>query len=120
MSSDQTTSPRMTYGVGVSLYPLPRQSVVLGLADLADVMLRVELKAELGDEIELSLQEIDVVLLVGHDLLEQVARHVIAHRVTVGGGFLIECAGGNLGGQVAVEHLPDVLADTQRVEHLHV
>jgi len=46
---------------------------VVTLAHLADTILRVELKAELADEIELRFEEIDVVFLVRHQLLEQVA-----------------------------------------------
>jgi hypothetical protein len=37
---------------------------VFALAHLADIMLRVELKAEPADEIELRFEEIDVVFLV--------------------------------------------------------
>jgi len=48
----------------------PRSLILVGLAD---VMLRIELEAELGHEIELRLQEIDVVFLVGHQLFEQIA-----------------------------------------------
>jgi hypothetical protein len=48
------------------------RSVFAVLAHLADMMLRVELEAELGDKIELGFEEIDVVLLVRHQLLEQV------------------------------------------------
>ena len=44
--------------------------ILIALAHLADVVLRVELNAELVDEIDLRLEEVDVVLLVGHQLLE--------------------------------------------------
>ena|SRR5271156_1738703 len=47
---------------------------VFALAHL-DMILRVELKAELADEIELRFEEIDVVFLVRHQLLGQVACH---------------------------------------------
>jgi hypothetical protein len=43
---------------------------VIVVAELADVMLGVEFGAELGDEVKLSLEEIDVMLLVAHQLLE--------------------------------------------------
>ena len=39
---------------------------VLTVVELADVMLRVELGAEFGDEVELGLEEVDVLLLVMH------------------------------------------------------
>jgi hypothetical protein len=35
-------------------------------------MLRVELDTELGDQIELGLEEIDVLFLVVHELLEEI------------------------------------------------
>ena len=38
----------------------------------------------------------------------------------MGGCFLVERARRNLGRQIAVQNLFDVLADMQRVEHLHV
>ena len=47
------------------------------LAHLADMVLGVKLKAKLGNEIELGLQEVDMTFLVRHQLLEQVARHII-------------------------------------------
>ena len=45
------------------------------------MMARVQFEAELGDEIELSFEKIDVVLLVHHQLLEQVACHIITRGV---------------------------------------
>jgi hypothetical protein len=47
------------------------------------MMLRVELKAEPADEIELRFEEIDVVFLVRHQLLEQVARYIVLRCVAV-------------------------------------
>jgi hypothetical protein len=44
-------------------------------------MLRIELKAKLGDEIELGLQKVDVLLLIVHQLLKQVASYVVLDRV---------------------------------------
>ena len=41
---------------------------VVTLAHVADMILRIELKAELADEIELRFEEIDVVLLVRQTL----------------------------------------------------
>jgi len=38
-------------------------SVLVALAHLADVMLRVEFEAKLGDKIELRLEKVDVVIL---------------------------------------------------------
>ena len=50
------------------------------LLELADVVLGVELEAELGDQVELRFEEVDVLFLVVHQLLEQVARDVILDR----------------------------------------
>ena len=47
--------------------------VVIVVAKLADMMLGVKFDAELGDQIKLSLEEIDVMLLIANQLLEQVA-----------------------------------------------
>src|SRR5260370_36017968 len=77
---------------------------VVALAHLADMILRVELKAELVDEIELRFEEIDVVFLVRHQLLEQVACHIVLRGVGVRRGFLVERAGGKLRRRVAVKH----------------
>ncbi len=85
---------------------------VVALVHLSDMILRVELKAELVDEIELRFEEIDVVFLVRHQLLEQVPCHIVPRGVAVRRGFLVERAGGNLRRQVAVKHLFDVLADS--------
>src|ERR1017187_3238540 len=93
---------------------------VFALAHLADMMLRVELKAEPADEIELRFEEIDVVFLVRHQLLEQVACYIVLRGVAVRRGFLVERAGGNLRRQVAVKHLFDVLTYAQGIEQLQV
>ena len=47
------------------------------------MMLRVELKPEPADEIELRFEEIDMVFLVRHQLLEQVACHIVLRGVAV-------------------------------------
>src|SRR5258708_38472604 len=89
---------------------------VFALAHLADMMLRVEFKAEPADEIELRFEEIDVVFLIRHQLLEQVACHIVLRGAAVRRGFLVKRAGGNLRRQVAVKHLFDVLTDAQGIE----
>ena len=58
--------------------------------------------------------------LVLHELLEQVARHVVLDRMAMGRRLLVERARRHLGREIAVEHFLDVLADVQRIEHLHV
>src|ERR1700730_16390012 len=93
---------------------------VFALAHLADMMLRVELKAEPADEIELRFEEIDVVFLVRHQLLEQVACYIVPRGVAVRRGFLVERAGGNLRRQVAITNHCDVLTDAQGIEQLQV
>jgi hypothetical protein len=46
------------------------RSVFLVLVEFADVMLGVELEPELGDQVELGFEEIDVLFLVVHQFLE--------------------------------------------------
>ena len=58
--------------------------------------------------------------LVLHQLLEQIARDVVARAVAMGRRLLVERARRNLGLEIAIEHFLDVLADVQRIEHLHV
>ena len=58
--------------------------MLAALFELADVMLRIKLDAKLGDEIELLLEEIDVLFLVVHQLLEQVAGDVVLDRMDRG------------------------------------
>lgn len=55
-------------------------------------MLGIKLKAELGDEVELSLEKVDVILIVLHQLLEQIAAHVVLDCMTMGRGFLVKRA----------------------------
>ena len=83
---------------------------LFGFVELSNVMLRVKLDAELGDEIELRLEIVDVLLLVVHQLLEQIARDVVAHAMTMGRRFLVKRARRNLGLEVAVENFLDVLS----------
>src|ERR1700722_2091034 len=80
------------------------------------MMLRVQFKAEPANEIELRFEKINVAFLVRHQLLEQVACYIVLRGVAVRRGFLVERAGGNLRRQVAVQHLFDVLTDTQGIE----
>ena len=56
------------------------------------VVLGIKFEPELGDEIELGLEIIDVLFLVVHELLEQVAADVVLDRMTVGRGLLVERA----------------------------
>ena len=44
-------------------------SAPLTLVELSDMMLGVELKAKLGDKVDLGFKEIDMMLLVVHQLL---------------------------------------------------
>ena len=90
------------------------------LVKLADMVLRIKLKPELGDQIELGFEEVDVFFLIMHEFLEHIARYVIPNRMAMRGGLFIERPRRHLGSEIAVEHLLDVLADVQRIEHLHV
>src|SRR4051794_669724 len=53
------------------------------VADLADMVLRVELQAERGDKLELDLEKVDVRFFGLHQPFEQIARNVILHRVAL-------------------------------------
>src|SRR5438874_6740387 len=94
------------------------RAISLILVGLADMMLRVELEPELGHEIELRLQKIDVLFLVGHQLLEQIARDVILDGMAISRSLLIELPRRELRAQIGVEDLLDGLADVQRIDHL--
>src|ERR1700686_3939812 len=65
-------------------------SASLTLVELANMMLGVELKAELGDEVDLGFKEIDVMFLVVHQLLEEFACHIVLHTVAVGCRLLVK------------------------------
>src|SRR5438132_5855470 len=71
--------------------------------EVADVLLGVELEPDTLDQIELRLEEVDMVLLVLHQALEQVARDVVLGAVTIGGGLMVKRALRVLGGQVAAD-----------------
>src|ERR1700716_4041948 len=86
----------------------------------ADVLLGVELKPDPPDQIELGFEEVDVMLLVLHQAFEQIAGDVVLDAVAIGRRFLIERAGADLGGEIALDDLLDMLADPQGIEHLHV
>ena len=66
----------------------------------ADVLLGVELEADTLDQVELGFEEIDVMFLVLHQALEQVARDIVLDAVAVGRGFLVERARADLGGEI--------------------
>src|SRR5713226_8966984 len=89
-----------TTRIGASQRVGPNRPSVL-VVGLADVMLGVELDAELGNKTELRLEIVDVLFLVVHELLEQVAADVILDRMAVRRGLLIESARGHFRRQVA-------------------
>src|SRR5436190_5024541 len=67
------------------------QTIIVGLssdccfalAHVAHLRLQVVLQANLGDQVDLRLQEIDVLLGVVEDALQDVARDVVAHRLAM-------------------------------------
>ena len=95
-------------------------SVRVIVVDFTDVVLRVELETEFGDEIELRFEIIDVLFLVVHELLEQVAGDVVLDCMAMCRGLLIERPRRHLRGKIAVEHLLDVLPDVERIEYLQI
>jgi hypothetical protein len=56
------------------------------------MVLRVELHPELGDEIQLGFEEVNVLFLVVHQRFEQIAGDIVLYRMAVGGGLFIERA----------------------------
>src|SRR5690349_12307357 len=70
----------------------PPTSVRVTLLGLAHVLLRVKLHAELVDEIQLRLEEVDVTSLVAHQFLERVARRIALPGGAISRGFLIRRA----------------------------
>src|SRR3974390_317072 len=81
------------------------------LFQLSDMVLGVKLKAELGDQIELGLQKVDVLLFIVHQLFEQVAGDVVLDTVAVRRRFLVERARRHFRRKIAVKHLLDVTPD---------
>ncbi len=84
------------------------------------VELAVILEADILEQIELRLEKVDVALLVGQQLLEQVHAHIVLFFAAAGARLHVEGAGAVLGLQVAFEHLLDVLADHQGVDVLQI
>src|SRR6185436_20214532 len=76
----------------------------LGVFDLTDMVLRIELHAEFLHQVKLLFEEVDVMLLVLHQLLEQVAGHVVARAVAMGRRLLVKRARRNLGLEIAIEN----------------
>jgi hypothetical protein len=50
--------------------PRGARLILVVVVELADMMLGVKLGAELGDQIDLGFEEVDMMLLVAHQLLE--------------------------------------------------
>src|SRR5215207_6899202 len=96
------------------------QRASLLVVEFANVMLGVKLDPQLGDQIELGFEEVDVVFLVLHQLLEQVAADVVLDRLAVRRRLLVKRARAQFRLQVTVEYLLHRLAAMQRVEHLHI
>lgn len=98
----------------------PSSAEPIDLLQAADMALGVERQADLADQVELGLEEVDMTLLVLGQILEQPLGDAVIDRIAVLGGFEIECARLVLGGEVALDDLLHVLADPQRVEFLQV
>jgi len=90
------------------------------LAETVDVGLGATLKADAPDQIELRFEKVDVAFLIGHQLLEQLARRVVLDVDAIGSRLLIERLRANLGREIRFNDLPDVFADPQRIEHLEI
>ena len=84
------------------------------------MLLGIELDADLLDEVDLGLEEVDMAFLVLHQLLEQVLRHPVADALAIGRRLAVEVAGLIFRREVAFEDFLDVLADAQGIENLQV
>src|SRR5262245_65928170 len=80
-----------------------RSAFVVGLADM---VLGIELDAELGVQVELGLEIVDVLFLVAHHLLEQAASDVLLDGMTMHPGLRAAAARRDPGRPGAVELFP--------------
>src|SRR5882672_8361019 len=92
----------------------------LGLRALADLRLHVVLDADPGDEVELDLEPVDMLFLAFQDVLEQLARDVVARFLAVDDARLEHRVGVHLQLEVALERLFHALANEELVEVLQV
>ena len=76
--------------------------------------------ADLFEQFELGFQPVDMLLLAGEDILEQLPRHVIADRLAVLDGITQVRLGAAFEPQIAAEDFLRVLADQQLAEILQV
>ncbi len=84
------------------------------------LQLHVVLDAHLRDEIELCFEEVDVFFLIMEDLVEQVARTIIAHLLAVLDRIAQNGHGDLFGLEIALEDFLNVLADEQLAEILEI
>ncbi len=89
------------------------------MAELSDVVLRVQLDAELRHQIQLRLQEVDVVLFIIHQCFEEIATYVIFDPMAMRCRSLVKCTGRQLCRQVCLKYFLDVLTDVQCIKRLH-
>jgi hypothetical protein len=94
----------------------PRGSIVVGFTDMR---LRVKLEAELVHEIELGFEIIDMLFFIMHEFFEQIARHIVFHRVAVRRRLFVKRARRELRAKIAIENLFHSLPDMEGIEHLH-
>jgi hypothetical protein len=99
--------------------PISSQSPLL-VFGLLDQGLQVHRLAQLLDQVELGLQVVDVLLLVGEDALEELRRGDVVDRAHVLDAAPQPIHRLDLDLHVAAEHLGDVLADAQGEELLVV
>src|SRR6476469_881947 len=88
--------------------------------EAADVLLRVELDADLLDQLQLGFEKIDVMFLVFREILEEELADAVVDAVAISGGVEVERPRIDFRGEIAVQDFLDVLADAQRIERLHV
>src|SRR5579871_2011522 len=71
----------------------------------ANLSLQPVLLADLGDEFDLRLEVVDVLLGVVEDVLEDLARDVVAHALAMGDGLLEQRVRAHLDAQIAMQRL---------------
>src|SRR5690606_30000167 len=91
-----------------------------GSAVYFHLALQVVLQPHLADQFDLRFQIVDVFFGVVQDVLEQVARHVVAHRLAMRDGVFHRGLRALLEPQVTGQDFRHVLADEQLVQVLQV
>ena len=107
---------RQTQTIMANGFPEARRASVGG----AHLRLQIVLEADLGEQLDLGLEPVDVLLGVVEDVLQDLARDEVPHALAMGDRGLDGRLRARLGLQVARQQLGDVLADQELAEVLQV